>query len=103
MELLHHRNGYREPTSAHYDINERQRAITPSVLARRVPDRDEWGAPLSGAKLDENAIDLAGENGVADRCDIQGNCTLELLGDVLQNEALTLVICRCGGRRGRYP
>jgi len=65
-------------------------------LAWRVPEARvrAFEAGEVGRKL---LTDLARRNGVADRCDVQGYCTLELLGDVLQDGALTLLICDVEG------
>jgi hypothetical protein len=65
-------------------------------LAWRVPEARvrAFEAGEVGRKL---LTDLARKNGVADRCDVQGYCTLELLGDVLQDGALTLLICDVEG------
>ena len=65
-------------------------------LAWRIPEARvcAFEADDIGRKL---LIDLARENGVADRCDVQGNCTSEALGDVLQDGVLTLLICDVEG------
>src|SRR5215472_6791835 len=65
-------------------------------LAWRVPEARVRAFEVSevGRKL---LTDLARKNGVADRCDVQGYCTLELLGDVLQAGAYTLLICDVEG------
>jgi hypothetical protein len=65
-------------------------------LAWRIPEARvrAFEAGEIGRKL---LIVLARENGVADRCEVQGYCTLELLGDVLQDGALTLLICDVEG------